>query len=348
MIRINERAIGEDSPPFIIAEMSSNHNQSLDRALKIVEVAAETGVHALKLQTATSEGLTLDVDTPEFLISDPNSLWFGQNLFQLYQKSVTPWEWHQIIFDRCEQLGLICFSSPFELKAVDLLEEIGAPCYKIASFELVDLQLIRRVAMTGKPIIMSTGMATLSEIELAVCAAREVGNTQVILLKCTSTYPATPEDSNLNTLPHLRAAFGTEVGLSDHTMGIGVPCAAVALGATVIEKHFTLSRAEGGLDATFSLEPDEFKQLVIETERAWHARGEVKYGGTVREQSSLQFRRSIYISEDVSKDEVLTHSNVRVVRPGYGLPPSYIDVVLGRRVNCNLKKGTAMSWEYIG
>ncbi|RKX27389.1 MAG: pseudaminic acid synthase [Candidatus Zixiibacteriota bacterium] len=348
MIEIAKYLIGDTQPPFIIAEMSGNHNQSLDRALRLVDAAVEAGAHALKLQTASPDGLTLDVDGPDFMISDPGSLWYGKNLYKLYQEAATPWEWHAKIFDYCRERGIIVFSSPFELKAVELLEELDAPCYKIASFELVDMQLIRRVAQTGKPMIMSTGMATLSDIELAVNVARNEGNNQIVLLKCTSTYPATPEDSNLITLPHLRAAFGTEVGLSDHTMGIGVPCAAVALGATVVEKHFTLSREEGGVDAAFSLEPHELKQLVIETERAWQARGAVVYGGSEREQASLKYRRSVYISEDVKEGEILTHENTRVVRPGYGLHPKYLEILIGRRVNQKLKKGTAMSWEFIG
>jgi pseudaminic acid synthase len=348
MIQIADYKVGEDSPPFIIAEMSGNHNQSLDRALQLVDAAVSAGAHALKLQTASPDGLTLDVDSPDFLISDPDSLWHGKNLYKLYQEAVTPWEWHKQIFDYCRSKGIIAFSSPFELKAVDFLEELNVPCYKIASFELVDLQLIKRVAQTGKPIIMSTGMATLSDIELAVNTARAAGNHQIILLKCTSTYPANPSDSNLLTIPHLRQAFGTQVGLSDHTMGVGVPCAAVALGATVVEKHFTLSRAEGGVDAAFSLEPHELKLLVEETARAWQAMGEVRYGGSEKEQASLKFRRSIYVSEDVEAGDMLTHENIRVIRPGFGLQPKFLDTLIGRRVNTSLKKGTAMAWEHIG
>jgi pseudaminic acid synthase len=348
MIRIANRLIGETEQPFIIAEMSGNHNGSLERAFQLVDAAAAAGAHALKLQTASPDGLTLDADTPDFVISDPGSLWFGKNLYQLYQEAVTPWQWHAPLFERCRERGIIAFSSPFELRAVDLLEGLAAPCYKIASFELVDLQLIRRVAQTGKPIIMSTGLASLSDIELAVQAARGEGNDQIVLLKCTSTYPADPGDSNLVTIVHLKAAFGTEVGLSDHTMGVGVPCAAVALGATVIEKHFTLARAEGGVDAAFSLEPHELQQLVIETERAWRSRGTVCYGGSQREQASLQYRRSIYVSQDIAQGAVLDHDNVRVVRPGFGLHPKFIELVIGRRANRDLKKGTAMAWEFIG
>lgn len=347
MIRIGQRLIGATEPPFIIAEMSGNHNQSLERAFRLVDAAAAAGAHALKLQTATPDGLTLEVDHPDFLISDPDSLWFGKNLHQLYQEAVTPWEWHAPLFDYCRQRGIMVFSSPFELKAVDLLEGLDAPCYKIASFELVDLQLVRRVAQTGKPLLISTGMATLSDIELAVAAARQEGNDQIVLLKCTSSYPATPEESNLATIPHLRQAFGTEVGLSDHTMGVGVPCAAVAFGATLIEKHFTLCRQDGGVDAAFSLEPEELRQLVLETERAWRARGTVCYGGSQREQVSLNYRRSIYVSRDVALGELLSHDNIRVVRPGFGLHPRFLDLVIGRRASRDLKKGTALSWEAI-
>ncbi|GAA0841447.1 pseudaminic acid synthase [Marinobacter szutsaonensis] len=347
-IIIAGRPVGPNHAPFIIAEMSGNHNQSLDRAMALVEAAARSGVHALKLQTASPDGLTLDVDSPEFLIDDPQSPWFGRNLYELYKEAVTPWEWHKPIFERCEELGLTVFSSPFELGAIDLLEELGAPCYKIASFELVDIPLIRKAASTGKPLIMSTGMASVANIQEAVDAAREEGNNQIILLKCTSSYPATPADANLATIPHLRDMFGLQVGLSDHTLGIGVPCAAAALGATVVEKHFTLKRSDGGVDASFSLEPDEFSLLVEESERAWASVGNVVYGGAEGERKSLKFRRSLYIAEDIKAGEVLTERNLRIVRPGYGLAPKNIDVLLGRRVNQDLHAGTAMKWEYIG
>ncbi len=348
MITIADRAIGPEHPPFIIAEMSGNHNQSLERAFAIVDAAAEAGAHAIKLQTATPDGLTLDVDSPEFKILDPTSLWHGRSLHELYREAVTPWEWHAEVFARARQRGLIAFSSPFELKAVDFLEELGVPCYKIASFELVDTQLVRKVARTGKPLIISTGMGTLSDIDLAVQTARAEGNEQIILLKCTSTYPAKPSNTNLLTIPHLREAFGVQVGLSDHTMGVGVPCAAVAMGATVVEKHFTLRRADGGVDSAFSLEPEELRQLVIETERAWQAVGKVRYGGTHDEQASLKFRRSIYVSEAVRAGEVLTEKNLRVIRPGFGLAPRHWELLIGRRVNKDLARGTPMSWEHIG
>lgn len=348
MIKIADRSIGIQNPPFVIAEMSGNHNQSLERALKIVDAAVEAGAHAIKLQTASPDGLTLDVDSPDFQITDKDSLWYGKNLYQLYKEAVTPWEWHGPIFDYCREHGIIAFTSPFELKAVDFLESLNVPCYKIASFELIDTQLVRRVAQTGKPMIMSTGMATLSEIETAVKTARAEGNDQIILLKCTSTYPARPTNTNLLTIPHMRAAFGTQVGLSDHTMGVGVPCAAVAMGATVIEKHFTLARADGGVDAAFSLEPHELKLLVEETERAWQSVGEVMYGGSNDEKASMKYRRSIYISRNVKEGEQLNAENIKIVRPGFGMAPKYYDLLIGRRFNKDLPKGTAMSWEHIG
>lgn len=347
-ILINGRRIGAGHPPFIIAEMSGNHNQSLGRAIELVEAAAKAGVHALKLQTASPDGLTLDIDSPEFLIEDSASPWYGQNLYKLYKEAVTPWEWHKPIFDRCNELGLTVFSSPFELSAIDFLEELKVPCYKIASFELVDLPLIRKAAATGKPLIMSTGMASVSEIYDAVEAAKSEGNDNIILLKCTSSYPATAKDANIATIPHLREMFGLQVGLSDHTLGIGVSCAAAAFGATVIEKHFTLRREDGGVDSSFSLEPQEFVELVEESARSWASVGKVVYGGTVVEQKSLKFRRSLYIAEAMKKGEILTERNLRIVRPGYGLAPKHIDVLLGRSVNQDLKAGTAMKWEYIG
>jgi pseudaminic acid synthase len=348
MIRIGNYIVGPDSPPFVIAEMSGNHNQSLERAMCIVDAAVEAGAHAIKLQTASPDGLTLDVDTPDFRILDKDSLWYGKKLYELYKEAVIPWEWHAPIFEQCRRQGIIAFSSPFELKAIDFLESLDVPCYKIASFELIDTQLVRRVAQTGKPMIMSTGMATLSEIETAVNTARAVGNDQIILLKCTSTYPSKATDTNLMTIPHLRESFGVQVGLSDHTMGVGVPCAAVAMGATVVEKHFTLARADGGVDAKFSLEPNEFKLLVNETERAWQAMGTVRYGGSENEHKSVKFRRSIYISRDVRAGDSLSEENARIVRPGFGLAPKYYDLLIGRRFNKDLPKGTPLSWEHIG
>jgi pseudaminic acid synthase len=344
----NNFKIGVNNPPFIIAEMSGNHNQSLDRALEIVEAAALTGAHALKLQTYTADTLTLDIKKNEFFISDKNSLWKGQSLYELFKLAYTPWEWHKPIMIRAKELGMLCFSSPFDNSAVDFLEELNVPAYKIASPEIVHIPLIKRVASTGKPLIISTGMASISEIDEAVLAAHEAGCGQLVLLKCTSSYPATPTENNLNTIPHMRDLFKCEVGLSDHTMGIGGAVAAVTLGATVIEKHFTLNRADGGVDSAFSMEPNEMKNLVIETERAWQSLGEVKYGATVSEQSNLKHRRSLYIAKDMKAGERLDQENMRCIRPGMGLPPKYYDVLLGRKVNQDVKKGTTVSWELVG
>ncbi len=347
-MHIANRLIGRETPPFVIAEMSGNHNQSLERALKIVEAAAAAGAHALKLQTYTADTMTLALNHGEFFISDEKSLWKGSNLHDLYKLAYTPWDWHQPIMARATELGMICFSTPFDESSVEFLERLQVPAYKIASFENIHLPLIRRVAATGKPIIISTGMATLAEIDDAVRAAREAGCRDLVLLKCTSTYPATPQNSNVLTIPHLRALFGCEVGLSDHTMGVGASVAAVAHGATVVEKHFTLSRADGGVDSSFSLEPEELQSLVIETERAWQSLGTVTYGPTEAERKSLVFRRSIYVAQDIKSGEVLTTSNLRCVRPGLGLPPKYYEVLLGRRVNRNVAKGTPMQWDLLG
>lgn len=347
MIKIGHKEIGHHTKPFIIAEMSGNHNQSLERALHLVELAAEAGVDAVKLQTYTPDTITLDVHTGEFFISHEDDLWKGQSLYNLYQKAYTPWEWHGAIFDKCKELGLLAFSSPFDETAVDFLESLDVPAYKIASFENVDIPLIRKVARTGKPIIISTGMATAAELDEAVRAVREEGNEQLVLLKCTSTYPASPENSNLATIPHMAGLFQTEIGLSDHTMGIGVAVAAVTLGATVIEKHFTTSRAEGGVDAAFSMEPHELKMLVEETERAWQSLGHIQYGPTEAEKPSVKNRRSLYIGEDMKKGDILTGSNLRNVRPGLGLEPKYYDLVLGKAVKQDVKKGTALSWDLL-
>ena len=346
-ILIEGREVGRDSPPFVIAEMSGNHNQSLDRALEIVEAAAKSGAHALKIQTYTPDTMTLDLDEREFHISDPNSLWTGTSLYKLYGEAYTPWEWHKAIFDRARELGIIAFSTPFDDTAVDFLENLDVPCYKIASFENTDLPLIRRVAATGKPLIISTGMATVAELDDTVRAAREAGCKDLILLKCTSTYPATAENTNILTIPHLRELFGCEVGLSDHTMGLGVSVASIALGATVIEKHFTLRRADGGVDSTFSMEPVEMAQLVVETERAWQALGQVSYGPTEAEKKSVQFRRSLYVVKDLKAGNVLTRENVRAIRPGLGLPTKYLEPVLGKSVKHDVKRGTALEWEML-
>jgi pseudaminic acid synthase len=347
MIRIADREIGAGAPPFVIAEMSGNHNQSLDRALEIVDAAAGAGAHAIKLQTYTADTITLDVREGAFSIADEGSLWKGNSLHRLYQQAYTPWEWHAPIMARAREKGLICFSSPFDETAVDFLETLDAPAYKIASFENNHLPLIRKVAETGKPMIISTGMATLAELDEAVRTAREAGCKELVLLKCTSTYPATPADTNILTIPHLRQLFGCETGLSDHTMGVGVAVAAVALGATVIEKHFTLRRADGGVDSAFSLEPEELQSLVVETGRAWQSLGRVTYGPTAAETKSLVFRRSLYVAQDMEAGDVLTAGNLRIVRPGHGLHPRYYGQVLGRRVAVNARKGTPLTWDLI-
>ena len=344
---IGNREIGRNNPPFVIAEMSGNHNQSLERALEIVEASAKTGAHALKIQTYTPDTMTLDLNEREFHISDPKSLWEGKSLYKLYGEAYTPWEWHKPIFDRARELGIIVFSTPFDDTAVDFLESLNVPCYKIASFENTDLPLIRRVAATGKPLIISTGMASVAELDDTVKAAREAGCKDLILLKCTSTYPATAGNTNILTIPHMRELFGCEVGLSDHTMGVGVSVASIALGATVIEKHFTLNRADGGVDSTFSMEPAEMTQLVVETERAWQALGKVSYGTTEAEKKSIVFRRSLYVVQDIKAGEILTNENVRAIRPGLGLPTKYLPQIINRVAKQDLKRGTALSWDLI-
>ena len=347
-INIAGRLIGASHPPCIVAEMSGNHNQSLDRALSIVEAAAKSGAHALKIQTYTADTMTLDIKRGEFVVADPESLWEGKSLYELYAEAYTPWEWHKPILDRCRNLGMIGFSTPFDESAVDFLESLGVPCYKIASFENTDIPLIRKVAATGKPVIISTGMATASELDEAVRTAREAGCKDLILLKCTSTYPATPENTNILTIPHLRELFHCQAGLSDHTMGIGVAVASVALGATVIEKHFTLRRADGGVDSAFSMEPEEMRLLVTESERARRALGNVSYGPTDKEQASVNYRRSIYVTQDMKAGDAFNKENLRAIRPGFGLPPKYYDVILGKSARQDIKKGTPLSWALVG
>ena len=341
---IGERSVGLNQPPLVIAEMSGNHNQSLERAFELVDAAADAGAHALKLQTYTADTITLDVRGGDFEIRDQGSLWAGQNLHDLYAKAYTPWDWHGPIMERARKHGLLCFSSPFDESAVDFLESLDVPAYKIASFENNHLPLIRRAAATGKPLIISTGMASLADLDQAVATAREAGCRDLVLLKCTSTYPATPASTNIRTIPHLRELFGCEVGLSDHTMGVGVSVAAVALGASVIEKHFTLARADGGVDSTFSLEPAELAALVQETERAWQALGEVRYGPTEAECASMQFRRSIYVAEEIAEGELFTSDNLRIVRPGHGAPPHLYDQLIGRPARRDYKPGTPLNF----
>lgn len=346
-ISIGDRKIGPAHPPFIIAEMSGNHNQSLDRALALVEAAAAAGAHALKLQTYTADTMTLDIDKGEFHIGDRNSLWAGKSLYELYEEAHTPWDWHKPIFDRAKALGMIAFSTPFDDTAVDFLETLNVPCYKIASFENTDLPLISRTARTGKPIIISTGMASAEEIGEAVAAVRAEGNDNLVLLRCVSAYPASPAEANLMSIPDMRERFGCQVGLSDHTMGVGVAAASVALGATVIEKHFTLKRADGGVDSAFSLEPDELKALVVETNNAWQARGGVRYGVSASEKGSVQFRRSLYVVSDLKAGDILSADNIRAIRPGLGLAPKFTDQVLGRRAKVAIARGTPLNWDLL-
>lgn len=346
-INIGGYEVGNKNPPFIIAEMSGNHNQSLDRALRIVEAAAASGAHGLKLQTYTADTMTLDLAEGDFLINDPDSLWQGKSLYELYQEAYTPWKWHEAIFKRARELGLVVFSTPFDETAVDFLESLKVPCYKIASFENTDLPLIKKVAATGKPMIISTGMASVAELGETVETARAAGCKDLILLKCTSSYPASPGDSNLLTIPHMRDLFDCQVGLSDHTLGIGVAVASVALGASLIEKHFTISRADGGVDSAFSLEPQEMGQLVVEAERAWQALGGISYAPDKVESKSLKFRRSIYVSQDMKAGVSFTPENIKIVRPGYGLSPRYYDMLLGKAVNKDVKRGTPVSWDLI-
>ncbi|MFT6069476.1 MAG: N-acetylneuraminate synthase [Bacteriovoracaceae bacterium] len=344
---INDRTIGIGSKPFIIAEMSGNHNQSLERALEIVDVAAATGVDALKIQTYTADTITIDYDKDEFFIKDQDSLWEGKSLYSLYKEAYTPWEWHKPIQERCEKHGIIFFSTPFDHTSVDFLEELNVPFYKIASFENNDIDLIKKVAQTKKPIIMSTGMATISELEEAVKTAKDHGCPEIILLKCTSAYPASPKDANVSTIKHLSEMFDVPVGLSDHTMGIGVSIAAVTLGACVIEKHFTLDRNDGGVDSAFSLEPAELKALVEETGRAYESIGKVCYKKSEKEIKSSIFRRSLYIAEDIKKGETLTRENLRSIRPGKGISTRYLDKLIGKVVSKSATKGTPMSWDLV-
>lgn len=347
MISIGERRIGTGFRPYLIAEMSGNHNQSLERALEIVDAAARSGADAIKLQTYTPDTMTLDVKLPGFVIEDPASLWAGRGLYELYQEAYTPWEWHRPIMERAASRGLQCFSTPFDDSAVAFLESLNVPAYKIASFENTDLPLIRTVARTGKPLIISTGMASAGEIDEAVRTARGAGCTELVLLKCTSTYPASPECTNVRTIPSMRETFGCEVGLSDHTMGCGVAVAAVTLGAALVEKHFTLRRSDGGVDSAFSLEPSEFALLRTETERAWQSLGQVRYGTVGAEEKSTQFRRSLYFVADLKPGDVLTPQNVRAIRPGFGLPTRFLDQVLGMTVKCSVGRGTPLEWRLL-
>ena len=346
-MKLGSRNIGKNFKPFVIAEMSGNHNHSLERALEIVDAAANSGVDALKIQTYTPDTMTLDLSTNEFFINDTSSLWKGRSLYSLYQEAMTPWEWHQAIQARCLAKGIEFFSSPFDSTAVDFLETLNVPFYKIASFEITDLPLIKKVARTGKPILMSTGMATVSEIREAVDTARLNGADGIVLLKCTSSYPAEPKHANLATIKDLGEIFKTEIGLSDHTMGSTVPIAGVALGATVIEKHFTLNRVVGGVDSAFSMEPEEFASMIKDVNHAWESVGNVHYGLSESEEKSKIFRRSIYFAQDVNEGDLLTEKNTRVIRPSLGLEPKHYEEVIGKKAAGDFKKGTPLSWDKI-
>lgn len=346
-ITIGKHSIGPDHAPFIIAEVSGNHDGSLDKALDIVRMVADSGAQAIKLQTYKPETITIDSDAPDFRLSDGHELWGGRTLWNLYTEAHTPWEWHEPIFRLANDLGLVCFSSPFDATAIDLLESLDTPAYKIASSEIVDLPLIRLAASKGKPIIISTGMASISEIDAAVTAARSTGNEQIIVLSCTADYPANPEESNLRGIPVMRDAFDAHIGLSDHTPGIGAPLAAVALGAVVVEKHVTLAREGGGVDSSFSLEPDELAALVRESEVAWQCLGQARIGAKAGEREGLRFRRSLYVVEDVKAGDVVSPANVRSIRPALGLAPDLFRVVEGRTFTTDVSRGTALSWDLI-
>ncbi len=348
MFKIQDTIISPDHKPFVIAEMSGNHNQSLERAFEIVDAAAEAGAHALKLQTYTADTITFNGTSDEFVIKDQNSLWKNQNLHKLYQMAYTPWEWHKPIFDRAKAHGMLAFSSPFDTTAVDFLESLDVPCYKIASFENTDHILLKKVAQTGKPVIMSTGVASIADIQESVGVLRKNGCKDLVLLKCTSTYPATPESTNLLTIPHMRELFDCQIGLSDHTMGIGAGIAAVALGARVLEKHFTLPRADGGVDSSFSLEPEELKNLVVESERAFLAMGKVNYILSEKEQKSLQYKRSLYVVKPMKAGDVFSEKNVRSIRPSNGLHTRFYEEILGKTATQEIEAGTALSWELVG
>ena len=341
-IKIGKHSIGENQKPFIIAEMSGNHNQSLDRALELVDAAAAAGAHALKLQTYTADTITIK---GAYTINDKNSLWNGKELHDLYKMAYTPWEWHKPIFDRAKEKGMEAFSSPFDETAVDFLETLNVPAYKIASFENTHHPLLKKVAKTGKPIILSTGVSTREDIKESVEVLRKAGCKNIVILKCTSTYPATPENTNLVTIPDFIKSFDCIVGLSDHTMGVGTSVAAVALGARVIEKHFTLRRADGGVDSAFSLEPEELRSLVTESERAFLSLGKIQYGILPTEEKSLQFKRSIYVSKDIKAGEILSIENLKIIRPASGLAPKHWDDIIGKKAKSDMKIGTPLSWE---
>jgi N-acetylneuraminate synthase len=344
-IDIAGRIIDPQHPPFVIAEMSGNHNQSLGRAIELVKAAAAAGAHALKLQTYTADTMTIDCEAPGFTVTDQDSVWHGRSLYDLYQEAHTPWDWHKPIIEQCHESGLIPISTPFDETAVEFLERFDLPAYKVASFENTDIPLLQRIAATGKPIIVSTGMLSRPELSETVEELRAAGCSQIILLKCTSSYPASPSDANLVTIPDMRRFFNTEIGISDHTPGIGVAVAAVALGATVIEKHFTLNRADGGVDSQFSIEPEEMRSLVIESQYAWAGLGQVQYGIGPDEANSRVFRRSLYFVQDIRAGDIIEHRHIRRIRPGYGLAPKHENHVIGQIAKMDIERGTPVTWE---
>lgn len=346
-IRLGQREVGEGCLPYLVAEMSGNHNQSLERAYAIVDEAAKCGAHALKIQTYTADTMTLDAEGDGFVIRDPGSLWHGKKLYDLYNEAYTPWDWHEKIMQRCRQYGMDFFSTPFDESAVDFLESLSVDFYKIASFENTDLPLIRRVAQTGKPVIVSTGMATLEDMQDVASVMQQANNPNLILLKCTSTYPAEPKNSHIRSIPDMKSKIGCLVGLSDHTMGVGVALASIGLGACLIEKHFTLRRSDGGVDSAFSMEPEEFHLLVEESRKAAISLGEIHYGPSDAERASLAFRRSLYVVADLKVGTELSPKNLRAVRPGLGLSPKFWDDVIGKKVLVDIKSGTPLAWEHI-
>ena len=339
--------INKNRPPIIVAELSGNHDGSLDKALKIVDAVAKSGADAIKLQTYTPDGMTLNLKKKEFVIKDSNSPWNGFSLYDLYKKAMTPWGWHKPIIEHAKKRGLVCFSSPFDDKAVDFLEKLNVPAYKIASFENVDLPLIRKVSSKKKPIIISTGMASFKEIKEAYNAAKTAGCPDIALLKCTSSYPSSPSESNLNTIPELRKKFKCEVGLSDHSKGISIALSSISFGATIIEKHVTLKRSDRGIDSKFSLEPKELSQLVKESKKVYDSLGTIHYGPTTSEKKSIKFRRSIYVVKDIEVGDKITFSNIRSIRPGLGLAPRNFNKIIGKKFKRRIKRGTPLSWKLI-
>ena len=346
-MKILKKNIGENYRPFIVAEMSGNHNQSLSRALKIVDEAANCGADAIKLQTYTADTMTLNINKKEFKITDKTSIWNNSNLYQLYQKAHTPWEWHYEIMKRAKERKIICFSAPFDTTAVDFLEKIDCPAYKIASFENNHYPLIEKVAKTGKPIIVSTGMATYNEVMKVVKILKKNNCNNFMLLKCTSSYPASSQETNFKTITDMKNKFNCPIGLSDHTLGIGSAIASISFGASLIEKHFTLDRKDGGVDSIFSLDPQELRLLVLESKRAWESIGKISYGPSKSEMHSLKYKRSIYFSADMTKGEIITENNIKIVRPAFGLEPYNYNNLIGRKVNKNIKYGKKVSWSDI-